>query len=117
MAITASDSGTSNERSEQRRAREVPSLGALRRLRAEINGVARRHGARNVRVVGSVARGEQRSGSDVDLLVDMAPGRSLFDVAALHDDLEQLLGVPVDVLTSGAARGRLRHLLDEAVPL
>jgi excisionase family DNA binding protein len=93
------------------------SLGALRQRRADIHRVARRHGARNVRVVGSVARGEQRSGSDVDLLVDLEPGRSLFDVAGLHDDLEQLLGLPVDVVTSGAVRGRLSILAEEAVPL
>lgn len=79
--------------------------------------MARRHGARNVRVVGSVARGEQQAGSDVDLLVDMQPGRSLFDVAALHDDLEELLGRSVDVITSGTVRGRLARLAEEAVPL
>ena len=93
------------------------SLGALRERRKQIRLLARRHGARNVRVVGSVARGEQEAGSDVDLLVDMQPGRTLFDVAALHDDLEALLGQPVDVITSGAVRGRLARLADEAVPL
>jgi uncharacterized protein len=93
------------------------SLGALRERRQEIRRLARRHGAHNVRVVGSVARGEQKAGSDVDLLVDMKPGRTLFDVAALHDDLEELLGRPVDVITSGAARGRLARLADDAVAL
>lgn len=93
------------------------SLGALRQHRAAIRRIARRHGARNVRVIGSVARGEQTAGSDVDFLVDLAPGRSLFDVAALHDELEDLLGVAVDVLTSGVVRGRLARLADEAVPL
>jgi uncharacterized protein len=93
------------------------SLGALRERRQEIRRLARRHGARNVRVVGSVARGEQEAGSDVDLLVDMDPGRTLFDVAALHDDLEELLGRPVDVITSGAVRGRLTQLADDAVAL
>lgn len=111
------------DRDEVRRALgkdELPgalSLGALRERRKQIRLLARRHGARNVRVVGSVARGEQEAGSDVDLLVDMQPGRTLFDVAALHDDLEALLGRPVDVITSGAARGRLARLTDEAVPL
>jgi uncharacterized protein len=96
---------------------EPLSLGALRQRRAVIRRTARKHGASNVRVVGSVARGEQRPGSDVDLLVDFEPGRSLFDLAALHDELEELLGSPVDVLTSGALRGRLRRLADEAVVL
>lgn len=93
------------------------SLGALRERRAMIREVAQRHGAHNVRVVGSVARGEQTAGSDVDLLVDLDPGRSLFDLAALHDDLQDLLGHSVDVLTSGAVRGRLARLDKEAVPL
>lgn len=94
-----------------------PSLGELRQRRDQICAVAGRHGARNVRVVGSVARGEQTAGSDIDLLVDLEPGRSLFDLAALHDDLEELLGHQVDVLTSGAVRGRLSRLAEEAVPL
>lgn len=93
------------------------SLGRLRQQRAAIRRVARRHGARNIRIVGSVARGEQTASSDVDFLVDMDPGRTLFDVAALHDDLEELLGRPVDVITSGAVRGRLRAVADEAVSL
>lgn len=93
------------------------SLGELRKRRDAIGEVAQRHGAHHVRVVGSVARGEQTVGSDVDLLVDLEPGRSLFDLAALHDDLHDLLGHPVDVLTSGAVRGRLARLADDAVPL
>ncbi len=66
---------------------------------------------------GSVAKGESRVDSDIDLLVDLEPGRTLFDVAALHDELVELLGYAVDVLTSGAVRGRLAHVADEAVPL
>ena len=93
------------------------SLGALPERRHEIRRLARRHGAHNVRVVGSVARGEHKAGSDVDLLVDLQPGPTLFDVAALHDDLEERLGCPVGVITSGAARGRLARLVDDAVAL
>lgn len=93
------------------------SLPALRSRRADVLAAAQRHGAANVRVVGSVAREQQRPGSDVDLLVDIEPGRTLFDVAALHDELEELLACDVDVITSGAAKGRLAYLLDEAVPL
>jgi len=59
----------------------------------------RRHGARNIRVFGSVARGDDRSDSDVDLLVDVEPGRTLLDVTALEQDLQELLGRRVDVLT------------------
>jgi hypothetical protein len=94
-----------------------PSLAALRSRRAGVLDAARRHGAANVRVVGSVARGQQGPGSDVDFLVDFEPGRTLLDVAALHDELEELLGCDVDVITSGATRGRLAHVLDEAVAL
>lgn len=94
-----------------------PSLPRLRSRREDVLAAARRHGATNVRVVGSVARGQQQPGSDVDLLVDLEPGRTFFDVAALHDELEEMLGCDVDVITAGAAKGRLAYLLDEAVPL
>lgn len=66
---------------------------------------------------GSVASGKARADSDIDLLVDLEPGRTLFDVAALHDELVELLGHEVDVLTSGAVRGALSRVGDEAVPL
>jgi excisionase family DNA binding protein len=94
-----------------------PSLDRLRSLRPRLRSLARRHGATSLAVVGSVARGEAQPGSDVDLLVDFEPGRTLLDVAALVDDLEEILGCRVDVITGGAARGRLAHLRDEAVPL
>ncbi len=66
---------------------------------------------------GSVASGKARADSDIDLLVDLEPGRTLFDVAALHDELVELLGHEVDVLTSGAVRGTLSRVADNAVPL
>lgn len=56
----------------------------------------------NVRIVGSVARGEDTEESDVDFLVDTLPGTSLFDLGGLHEDLEELLGIPVDIIPSGA---------------
>jgi predicted nucleotidyltransferase len=56
----------------------------------------------NVRIVGSVARGEDTEDSDLDLLVDADPGTSLFDLGGLHEDLGELLGVPVDIISSGA---------------
>ena len=71
----------------------------LKEKRAEILRVAAEHGARNVRIFGSVARGEAKAASDVDLLVDMDPGRSLLDLGGLLMDLQDILGCPVDVAT------------------
>jgi uncharacterized protein len=86
--------------------------------RDEILRVARRHGATRVRVFGSVARGQADSDSDVDFLVDMEPGRSLFDIAALLLELRDLLGCEVDVVTERGLRPRIRdRVLAEAVPL
>lgn len=73
----------------------------LRRYRSEILRAAAAAGARNVRVFGSVARGQADPNSDVDFLVDLEPGRSLLDVGGLQMDLERLLGRPVDVVTEG----------------
>ncbi|NUQ37484.1 MAG: nucleotidyltransferase family protein [Caldilineales bacterium] len=86
--------------------------------REEILRLAERHGARNVRVFGSVARGAARPDSDVDILVDMEPGRSLFDLGGLLFDLQTLLGVDVDIVTEKGLRQRIRaQVLQEAVPL
>ena len=81
------------------------------RLHAErttILDIARRHGAGNVRVFGSVARGDARPESDIDFLVDLEPGRSLFDLGGLAMDLEEFLGRPVDVVTERGLRERIR---------
>ena len=86
--------------------------------REEILRAAAAHGARNVRVFGSVARGEAGAGSDVDLLVEFEPGRSLLDHAALQIDLEKLLGRRVDVASSRGLKSRVRdRVLREARPL
>jgi predicted nucleotidyltransferase len=74
-------------------------------------------GGRNVRVFGSVTRGEAHSGSDVDLLIDVPAGTGLDTVKRIADALGAVLPWPVDVVTSGAARRRMAHVLDEAVPL
>jgi len=75
-------------------------------------------GAGNVRVFGSVARGEPDPRSDVDLLVDLEPGRSLFDLARLQRKLEQLLTVKVDVVSSRGLRDQVRErVLRDALPL
>jgi predicted nucleotidyltransferase len=86
--------------------------------REAILAAARRRGADNVRVFGSVARGDADAGSDVDLLVDLEPGRSLFDLGGLLMDLEEVIGAPVDLVTEKGLRPRLRErVLREAVSL
>lgn len=89
----------------------------LREQRERVHEIAAAHGARDVRVFGSVARGEHTPASDIDLLVDMEPGRTLGDLAELAEDLEALLGAPVDVVTTGAARGDMAGIVQEAVPV
>jgi uncharacterized protein len=86
--------------------------------RADILRVAEMHGARNVRVFGSVATGENRPDSDVDFLVDLEPGRTIFDLAGLLGDLRDLLGIPVDVIESRSIHPYLRsRILEEAISL
>jgi uncharacterized protein len=93
-------------------------LERLRVQRKEILGFAASHGARNIRVFGSAARGEAGATSDVDLLVEMEPGRSLLDLVGLWQDLEDLLGTHVDVLSDGGVSPHLRErIYAEAVPL
>jgi uncharacterized protein len=70
--------------------------------RAEILLIAARHGAYNLRLFGSVARGEANPSSDIDILVDMEPGRSLFDLGGMAADLQELLGVEVDAVTENS---------------
>ena len=90
----------------------------LRDKRDEIVRIAAKHGARNVRVFGSVARGDADEQSDVDLLVDMEAGRSLLDHAALWIELQDVLGRKVDVLSERGIKPRIRdRVLREAVPL
>lgn len=94
-----------------------PSV-ALDRMRAAVREAARRHRAGNPRVFGSVVRGTDRDGSDLDLLVDALPGATLFDLGELQLELEELLGVPVDLLTPGDLPPKLRtQVLAEARPV
>jgi predicted nucleotidyltransferase/DNA-binding XRE family transcriptional regulator len=96
----------------------IVRLDELRRRRDEILMIARRHGAVNVRVFGSVVRDEAGAGSDVDFLVDMEVGHSLLDRAGLLVDLRDALGSDVDVATESSLRGRVRdRVLKEAVLL
>jgi hypothetical protein len=86
--------------------------------REKILQIAARYGARNVRLFGSKARGDSRPDSDVDLLVDLEPDRSLFDLGGLAVELRELLGCEVDVVTEKGLRSRIREqVLREAVRL
>ena len=86
--------------------------------RGEIRRAAERRGARELRVFGSVARGEEREGSDLDPLVSWEPGRSLLDHAGLVQDLEELLGVKVHVGKEESLHWYVRdRILREATPL
>lgn len=86
--------------------------------RNEIVSVAAKFGATNVRVFGSAVRGEMWEGSDLDLLVRMNEGTSLFDLIGLSQELEDTLGVDVDVLSEGGLSPYLRdRILSEAVAL
>ena len=90
----------------------------LKAKRREILRIASQHGARNVRIFGSAARGEADGDSDIDLLVEMEQDRSLFDLAALWRELNQLLGIRVDVVTDKGLRDSIREeVLRQAVPL
>ena len=98
--------------------RTPPTLDDLRRRREKILAVAAKRGARNVRVFGSVVRAEADDRSDVDFLVDMEAGRSLFDLGGLLMDLSELLDCDVDVVTEKGLRERIRaRVLAEAQPL
>ncbi len=86
--------------------------------REEVLRIAARHGAHNVRIFGSVARGEASKNSDIDLLVELEQGRSLLDQARLMVELEDLLGRKVDVVTEQGLYWLLRRrILKEARPL
>jgi len=90
----------------------------LQKYRTEILDLAMRHGARDVRVFGSLARGQGGEGSDLDLLVTLGEERSLLDLVGLKQDLEDLVHRPVDVVTERALSPYLRErVISEAVPL
>lgn len=89
-------------------------------LRAHAGGVGRiaaEHGATDVRVFGSVARGEDRFDSDIDLLVTLRDGVGLFDLVAMKDELEELLQTSVDIVSDGALKERDKDIVAEAVAL
>jgi predicted nucleotidyltransferase len=94
-----------------------PSV-ALQTNRAAIRDVVERHRARNARVFGSVLRGDDHEGSDLDILIDPTAETTLFDIGAIQHELLQLLGVPVDVLTPNALPDKFRaQVIAEALPI
>lgn len=93
-------------------------LDTIRRFRAQLLNAAEEHGAHNVRIFGSVARGTEREDSDLDVLIDLDPDRSLFDLVDLHFALEDIVGGKVEVVTERGLSPYLRdRILNEAVPL
>ncbi len=95
----------------------VLTLNGLRARRDEILRLAAARGARNVRVFGSVAQGQARADSDVDLLIDMEPGRTVLDLSELILDLREALGRDVDVVEIRRPSPIAERILREAVPL
>jgi predicted nucleotidyltransferase len=94
-----------------------PSV-ALERHRVAVREAAERFRSANPRVFGSAAHGADEEGSDLDVLVDALPGATLFDLGALQAELEDLLGVPVDLLTPGDLPAKLRKaILANAQPI
>ncbi len=94
------------------------TLDELRQRRDRLEALAARHGATRLRVFGSVARGDATPASDVDILVTLAPGRSLLDLGALQMDLSDELGCKVDVVSEKGLRPpRRKRIQAEAVSL
>jgi predicted nucleotidyltransferase len=91
---------------------------SIRQRRDAILDIARRYGAHDIRIFGSVARGDATESSDLDLIVRFEPGRSLLDHGGLVMDLRDLLNIRVDVIDEGGIRPRFRdHVLKEMIPL
>lgn len=96
----------------------TPTAERLRESKPQIEAIAREFGVSNVRVFGSVARGDSRDGSDVDLLIQIDPDRSLLDLIGFEDEVSAVMGCPIDVVTERALRPRLAPtILREARPL
>ena len=97
---------------------QTPLGKKLRKHRSEVIKIAKSHGARDLKVFGSVVTGKEHEGSDIDLLATFDPGVDLFDMAQLELSLSEVLGVEVDVIPENSLRTFLRdRVLEEAVPL
>ncbi len=91
---------------------------ALATHRDKLLAIAAGHGASNLRVFGSIAKGVDREGSDIDLLVDIRQGTSLFDLVGMQQDFEDVLGMKVDLLTEPELHPELKErILFEARPV
>jgi uncharacterized protein len=91
---------------------------ALRRYRPRLREAARRHGVGNIRVFGSIVRGTEGPESDIDLVVELQPGRTLLDLIAFRREAEEIVGFPVDVATPDMLKERIRPtVMDQARPL
>jgi len=94
------------------------TLSEIRAQREVILSIASRHGAQNVRLFGSTARGTSCSDSDIDLLVDLEPGRTLLDLGGLLIEMQGVIGTRVDVAIDRILRPEVRvRVLSEAIPL
>lgn len=94
------------------------ALDTIRKRRAEVEHIAQSYGVTAVRVFGSVASGEQRADSDLDVLVTLASGRGLFDLIGFEQDLSAALGVPVQAISDRGLSPRIGPaILAEAVAL
>ncbi len=94
------------------------TLEDLLKHKKEILALAKKHGAKNVRVFGSVVRGTATKNSDIDILVDLEPGTSLLDLGGLLMDLQELLKSPVDIAIARSLKQRIKdQVLKQAVPL
>ena len=96
----------------------MSTLEMLKKSRAKILAIAAKHGASNVRIFGSVVRGEDTDESDIDVLVDMAADRSLYDLVGFQQEIEALVGRKADVLTENGLNRYLKdRICSEAAPL
>lgn len=101
-----------------RSAKDMNSIESVQQHRPEILRIAAEHGAHNLRIFGSVARGEADDESDIDFLVEVEPGRSLLDLGGLQVELQELLARRVDIVTERGLKARVRErVLKEALPL
>jgi uncharacterized protein len=94
---------------------QLPAGDLIDRHREAIRSIARRHRARSIALFGSVARGDDGPDSDIDFLVEFESGSSLFDLLHIQDELQELLGRPVDVVSTGGLKPRDGHIRSEAV--
>ena len=97
---------------------KIENLSDIQALREEIIAVAKDHGAHNIRIFGSFVRGEQKKESDLDLLADIDPDKSLIDQAALIRELEELLHIKVDLVEPDCLHWFIKeNIMQEAIPL